>query len=410
VTGTSSTELDAFRDRARRWLAEHAPRRTDAGVQGPDAQRWADARAFQKQQYEAGFSGISWPEAYGGQGLTFRHQLVFNEEATGYALPSALFQITLSILGMTLLDHGTEEQKRRYIPGMLRGEALWVQLLSEPGAGSDLAGLTTRASRDGDVWVLRGEKVWSTDAQHSDYAMVLARTDWDLPKHAGLSMFIVPFGADGLTVLPLPQITGSAEFCQEFLDDVVVPERDLLGGLNNGWAVATSLFNHSRTMTSGGGLAGPAFATSRGGHPDPGRDLIEWAHGHGVAADPSVRDLIAEARIDNRVSGWLAQRCVAAMRVGAMNPATGSLAKHFGVVVAQRRGEIGMELRGIEAVSGPEGGPGQLEATAYLGSRTASVAGGTAEILRNTIGERLLGLPKEPAVDRDVPFSQSRHN
>jgi alkylation response protein AidB-like acyl-CoA dehydrogenase len=402
-------ELDAFRVRARKWLRDNAPSSFDHHLPtGIDP--WTSARAFQRLQCEAGFSGISWPTAYGGQGLTFEHQRVFNEEAADYLLPSGLFQITLSILGMTLLDYGTEEQKRQHIPAMLRGEELWVQLLSEPGAGSDLASLITRATKDGEIWVLRGEKVWSTDAEHADYAMVLARTDWDVPKHAGLTMFIVPFATPGLTVQPLTQITGSAEFCQEFLDDVIVPDSDVLGGLNNGWAVATSLFNHSRTMTAGGGVAGPVFATSRGGSPDPARDLIDWALTRRVNSEGAVRQLVAEARIDNRVAGWLAQRCVAAMRAGLMSPAGGSLAKHFGVEVMQRRGEIDMELEGIDAVCWPEGGPGQQVATGYLGSRTASVAGGTAEILRNTIGERILGLPKEPAVDRDLPFRQTRHN
>jgi alkylation response protein AidB-like acyl-CoA dehydrogenase len=409
VTGAAPESIGSFRRRARQWLLGSAPSRGEAFPHG-DGRRWEAAREFQRVQYEAGFSGISWPRAYGGQGLTFEHQRAFNEEAGGYFLPSGLFQITLSILGMTLLEHGTEEQKRKYVPQMLRGEALWVQLLSEPAAGSDLAGLVTRATGDGDVWVLNGEKVWSTDAQHCDYAMVLARSDWDAPKHAGLTMFIVPMTAPGLSIRPLTQITGSAEFCQEFLDDVVVPNDDVLGGVNRGWAVATSLFNHSRTMTSGGGLAGPVFATSRGGEPDPARELVDRALAEGTNLDGAVRRLVAEARIENRVSGWLAKRCVAGMRAGVMHPAAGSLAKHFGVVVLQRRGEINLELAGIGAVAWHEGSAGEAVATAYLGGRTASVAGGTSEILRNTIGERLLGLPKEPAADRDLPFSQTRHN
>jgi alkylation response protein AidB-like acyl-CoA dehydrogenase len=294
VAGLDLEDLDSFRHRARIWLQANAPRRSTASLR-PDDARWEQGREFQRLQYEAGFSGISWPHAYGGQGLTFEHQRVFNAEAEGFFLPSGLFQITLSILGMTLLEHGTDEQRRRYLSPMLRGEALWVQLLSEPGAGSDLGSLTTRATRDGDIWLLRGEKVWSTDAQHCDYAMVLARTDWEVPKHSGLTMFIVPMTAPGMTVLPLRQITGTAEFCQEFLDDVAVPHHDVLGGVNNGWAVATSLFNHSRTMTSGGGLAGPVFATSRGGDPDPGRDLIEWAKASGISQDGAVRQLVAEA-------------------------------------------------------------------------------------------------------------------
>lgn len=407
----SSIDLDDFRQRARRWLADNAPTRTAPPAYTSEEERWQAGRRFQRAQYEAGFSGISWPVAYGGQGLTFQHQLVFNEEAAAYVLPSSVFQITLSILGMTLLDHGSEEQKSSHLPAMLRGEALWVQLLSEPGAGSDLAALLTRATRDGDTFVLRGEKVWSTDAQHSDYAMVLARTDWDVPKHAGLTMFIVPLDAPGVTVLPLRQLTGSEEFCQEFLDDVTVDEHAVLGDLDNGWAVATSLFNHSRTMTAGGGLAGPTFASSRGGDPDPARDLVIRAVASGTHLDGDVRQLVAEARIDNKVSGWLAQRCVAAMRAGTMNAAGGSLAKHFGVAVTQRRGEIDMALGGVDAVAWLAGdAERQGMSQRYLGSRTASVAGGTSEILRNTIGERLLGLPKEPDADKGVPFSRVRKN
>lgn len=407
MSGERSEDLRAFRARARSWLQANAPRRAEAPVLVGD-HRWRAGRDFQRRQYEAGFSGISWPAAYGGQGLTFAHQMAFNDEASEYSLPSSVFQITLSILGMTLLDHGNEQQKRAHIPPMLRGEALWVQLLSEPAAGSDLAALLTRGTRDGDEWVLHGEKVWSTDAQHSDMAMVLARTDWDVPKHAGLTMFIVPFDTPGVTVLPLVQITGDTEFCQEFLEDVAVPDEAVLGGVNNGWAVATSLFNHSRTMTAGGGLAGPVFSTSRGGDPDPCRDLIDAALAAGTNFDPDVRQRVAEARIANLVSGWLSERCVAAMEAGVMNAAGGSLAKHFGVEILQRRGEIDMELGGLDAVTWREGGGER--AAAYLGSRTASVAGGTTEILKNTIGEHLLGLPKEPAVDRDLPFSQARRN
>jgi alkylation response protein AidB-like acyl-CoA dehydrogenase len=401
-------ELAAFRLRARVWLAENAPRggQASAGRRGSE-DLWLEGRRFQSAQNAAGFSGITWPATYGGQGLTRGHQSVFNEEAEGYELPSNLFQITLAILGMTLLDHGTEEQKRRYLPEMLRGDALWVQLLSEPGAGSDLAAVRTQAVRDGDEWVLNGQKVWSSYAQWSDYSMVLARTDWDVPKHAGLTVFILPLDTKGVTIRPLKQISGEDEFCEEFLDDVRLPADAVLGAVNRGWSVTLSMFNHSRDMTGGAGGTGPTFDKSRGGDPDPGRELIDFAVGAGLAGDHHVRQLVAELVADNVVSGLLATRVSRRSRLPKANPAWGTMAKVFGAVTLQRRRQIELDVRG-EATIGwrKEMEDGGSPLHDYLWARTATVAGGTHEVNNNTIGERILGLPTEPAVDRDRPFRE----
>jgi alkylation response protein AidB-like acyl-CoA dehydrogenase len=399
-------DLAAFRRRARGWLADKAPRAGQGSAAGRGQEgAWLEARRFQSAQHGAGLSGITWPKSYGGQGLTAVHQAVFNEEAEAYELPSNLFQITLAILGMTLLDHGSEEQKRRYLPEMLRGEALWVQLLSEPEAGSDLAAVRTQAVRDGDEWILNGQKVWSSYAQWSDYSMVLARTDWEVPKHAGLTMFIMPLDATGVTIRPLKQISGEDEFCQEFLDDVRLPADAVVGAVNRGWSVTLSMFNHSRDMTGGAGDTGPTFDKSRGGDPDPGRDLIDFALEAGLAADHHVRQLVAELVADNVVSGLLATRVAQRARQPNANPALGTMAKVFGAVTLQRRREIEMEVRGESTV----GWRGEVEDGGspchdYLWARTATVAGGTHQVNNNTIGERILGLPAEPAVDRDRPF------
>lgn len=400
-TDRAVESIEAYRQRARAWLAEHAPQQEELPEQDPAY--WTQARSFQAAQYAAGFAGITWPERYGGQGLTPAHQAAFNDEAAQYTLPSRAFQITLAILGMTVLEHGTEDQKKRYLPEMLRGEALWVQLLSEPSAGSDLAAVRTRADRDGEEWILNGEKVWSTHAQWSDYAMVLARTDWDAPKHAGLTMFIVPIDTPELVVHPLKQISGDEEFCQEFLDDVRVTSDAILGGENRGWAVTTSLFDHSRTMTSGAALTGPIFASERGGDPDPGRDLVEHVNEVGLGGDSSIRQMLAEVIVDNTVSGLLAARVATDPTA---HDGSGMLAKLFGGTTLQRRREIELELWGEAVIGWAPSEASDDTVFNYLKGRTASVAGGTHEVLKNGIAERLLGLPRESSADKNVPFRE----
>ncbi|MDD9370266.1 MAG: acyl-CoA dehydrogenase family protein, partial [Acidimicrobiales bacterium] len=253
MTATTAAELDAYRAEARAWLAANLPERQGPALRTahettPD--QLAADRARQRAVHEAGYLGITLPREYGGQGLTAAHQRIWQEESARYAVPlpgGIASGVTTTIVLPTLLAHASETQKRDWIPAILRGDELWCQLLSEPGAGSDLAGILTRATRDGDTWVINGTKVWSSGALAADYGICLARTDWDAPKHRGLTWFKVPLHDPAVTVRPIREINGSAEFCEEFLDDVVVGDDMVIGGVNEGWPVAGTMLNVERS-------------------------------------------------------------------------------------------------------------------------------------------------------------------
>ncbi|KPM51963.1 hypothetical protein ACG83_30775 [Frankia sp. R43] len=406
--------LEEFRSRARAWLAENATRAgegSSALVTGLESdEELAEARAFQARQYEAGFSGITWPKEYGGQGLSTLFQRVWNEEATGYELPSSIFAgVTHSIMGRTLLDQGSEEQKQQFIPGMLRGDHLWVQLLSEPDGGSDLAGLTTRAVQDGDRWLLSGSKVWSSGAAAADYALCPARTNWDVEKHAGITLFIVPMKSPGVTILPLRQITGSAEFCQEYFDDVELGPEHVVGAVGNGWRVTQTLLMHERNMAAGGGMGG--LVTAQGGRTGAVDDLIALARTKGIDHDPHIRQLIGEAAVMARVYPALSTRVLDLVAAGRLAPHGASVIKLVRDANTQRRAEITMRIAGGNGIVWErDDAAGMNLANDYLGSRSATIVGGTAQIQRNIIGERILGLPREPQLDRGIPFSQIRRS
>ncbi|MGC1155570.1 acyl-CoA dehydrogenase family protein, partial [Mycobacterium sp.] len=241
--------IDEFRARARAWLAEHMPPIDPAAP--PAAHRdeegcWQRARELQNRLYEGGFAGICFPREYGGLGLDYEYQQAFDEESLSYELPLILNTPTFTICCATLLDTGSEEQKRQHIAAALRGDEVLVQLLSEPSGGSDLAGVITRAERDGDRWVLNGAKTWSTSAFAADYALCLARTNWDVPKHDGLTMFLVPIKHPGITLRRITQLNGSTEFCEEFLDGVDVGDDAVVGDVDGGWAVASRQLYHER--------------------------------------------------------------------------------------------------------------------------------------------------------------------
>jgi alkylation response protein AidB-like acyl-CoA dehydrogenase len=310
--------LDDFGARARAWLAANMVRRVGA----VDAEAMAKrSPALQAKLFDAGLAGIAYPREYGGAGLTLQHQEVFALEAAPYEMPTT-YLVSIGMLAPTLLDNGSEVLKHRHLPRILRGEELWIQLLSEPSAGSDLAGVLTRARRDGDSWVLSGSKMWSSGALTADYGMCLARTDWDLPKHRGLSMFAVPLQATpGLTTEPIREANGNAEFCQEFFDDVLLPAENLIGAENAGWSVAQSLLFHERNATAGVGygVAVVGLGAEEGETPlgPTVAELIRLARTRGVAGEGAIRQLIAEAYVQSIVSGQIGQRVMTGMRVGA---------------------------------------------------------------------------------------------
>jgi len=401
--------VEDFRLRARTWLAASMPPTLRAEADRGDGGRREVERSLQRRLFDGGFAGICFPAEHGGRGLTPEHQRAFTAESAAYDMPFSLNVPTLSILAATLVDVGTEAQKARHLPAILRGEELWVQFLSEPSGGSDLAGCLTRADRDGDVFILNGSKIWSSAAFASDYAMCLARTNWDVPKHRGLTMFIVEIHQPGITVEQIRQVDGSMEFCQEFFDDVAIPVSDVVGEVDGGWSVATRLLTHERIAVGGGS---PYTSGRSVGHDaqGPDRSLVELVRCAGRAGDVHMRQLVAEAHVNELVRSELVRRISQGMATGAMAPPAGSIMKLFGATNAMRRAEIGLALAGQGAAAWPvdDGSIARALGEASLSRQALSLGGGSNEIQRNIISERVLGLPREYAADREVPYREVR--
>jgi alkylation response protein AidB-like acyl-CoA dehydrogenase len=397
----SEQSVAEFRSRARSWLEANAPRRASTSAAGgePGMAGIAEQKAFQAQLHDAGFAGITWPKEYGGQGLTNAEQIAFSEEARNFALPTSAFLIGLGMPGPTILDCGTEQQKRRYLPKMLRGEEIWCQLFSEPDAGSDVASLTTTAIQDGDEWILNGQKVWTSGAQYSDFGAVIARTDPAVPKHDGITMFIVDMHSPGVTVRPLKVATGASPFNEVFFDQVRLPADSVLGEVNKGWSAAVTMLRHERVTigTSTAPRTSPLAYDSL--------SALAERLGRGADADlgPRLAELYARERAV-RLFGQLLRE--EAMRGRDPGP-RGSVAKLAGAELAQFAAEVAGQVLGTGVVGFADK---EVEAvvTAIVSAPGGSIAGGTNEIQRNIIGERVLGLPKDPGVNRDTPFNQLR--
>jgi alkylation response protein AidB-like acyl-CoA dehydrogenase len=406
-----SEELHEYRLLARKWLRDNVrplPRNPDGTTQAVDRggltpEKVASARLQQRILHEAGYAGFTYPKQYGGLELTYDHQRVFLEEATVYDMPTLTFSVSLNILGPTLLAFGTEEQKATHIPRMLAGEEIWMQLLSEPSGGSDLAGLLTRATRFDDSYVLNGQKTWSTGAMHADFALCPARTRWDVPKHHGISMFIVDLNAPGVEKRRIRQINDEADFCEEFFTEVVVPESNLVGNENDGWRIARGLLEieHSWVGRSGGGRMEPAIVD----------DLVAMAHRRGLAGDAGIRRAIASLYAAQRVHALTAIRVSNALESGKLIQGYGGILKLGAANNVQRRAELGLALAGSSGVAWPadEKDAGAWSAT-FLTSRSSPIAGGTNEVQRNNVAERGLGLPRELSSDRDLPFNEVPKN
>jgi alkylation response protein AidB-like acyl-CoA dehydrogenase len=398
-----SGQTDEFRSRARSWLAAHAPRRTggDRANEPGAASGLAAQKAFQAALHDAGFAGLTWPERYGGQGLTQAEQIAFSEEARDYALPVGAFIIGLGMPGPTILELGTEEQKKRYLPPMLRGEEIWCQLFSEPAAGSDVASLQTTAVRDGEEWVLDGQKVWTSGAQHSDFGAVLARTDPAAPKHQGITMFIVDMRAPGVTVRPLRVATGDAPFNEVFFDQVRLPADAVIGEVNKGWDAAVVMLRNERVALGGGGQprANPLSYVS----------LREAAGQTGRDGEPAVRRALAMLYARERAARLFGQLLREEAMAGHPPGARGSVGKLASAELADFAVHVAAEVLG-DRVAGFDTGELAAIATAMVAAPGIAIAGGTNEIQRNIIGERVLGLAKDPGVDRDTPFNQLRTN
>jgi alkylation response protein AidB-like acyl-CoA dehydrogenase len=392
--------IDSFRARARQWLEANARRRSSDQAGEPSRWDLASAKAFQARLHDGGFAGIAWPVAYGGQGLTPAEERAFDEEARNFDLPGEFFSIGMGMCGPTLLDLGSEEQKLRYIRPLLRGGEVWCQLFSEPGAGSDVASLQTRAVRDRDGWVVTGQKVWTSVARFSDFGALIARTDPDRPKHDGITMFVVDMRTPGVTVRPLRDMTGGATFNEVFFDGVHIPDENVIGEVNCGWAASVRMLMHERVSI--GGRARPPRGAAFGA-------LAKVARSRGLGRDPAVRQRLAELYVRERVVHLFGSRLAQEARLGRNPGSRGSVGKLAGAELARFSADVAAELLGGDAIAwDPSDQAASRWAAALLSAPAGAIAGGTNEIQRNIIGERVLGLPKEPQVDRDVPFRQLR--
>ena len=400
---------DEFRAEAEAFLSAHAPLRGEDRLtwgQGSDnvglfaektpEQERAEveaAKAWRQKVFDAGFGWISGPEQYGGRGLPTAYERLWSSVESRYVVPSqAPFGIGLGMVAPTILAHATESVKERYLRSMWRGEIVGCQLFSEPGAGSDLAGLQTRAERDGDEWVVTGQKVWTSGAQYSDIGEIICRTDPDLPKHKGLTGFVVDMHAPGVEVRPLRQMTGGASFNEVFFNEVRVPDDHRLGDVNQGWTVALTTLMNERAAIGGGGAASGAsiMGTAR---------LIELARHMGRASDPIVRQQLASVYIHGAVARYTSQRAMAKIQAGQLPGPEMSIGKLSLTMNMQRVADLVASVLGPKLVADAGEWGAYAWAEFVLGVPGMRVAGGTDEVMKNIVGERVLGLPKEPAAN-----------
>jgi alkylation response protein AidB-like acyl-CoA dehydrogenase len=373
---TLSPSEESFRDELRAWLADNHPGPEPEG----DVTGFQFRRAWQQRLHEAGWAGVSWPQEYGGRGATLVEQAIYNEEFVRAHAPSAANVLGLAMGGPTVIAHGTEEQKRRYLEPILSAREIWCQGFSEPDSGSDLASVKTRGVRDGDAWVVTGQKVWTTLAQHAKWCMLVARTDLDAPKHQGLTYFLMDMEQEAVQVRPLRQITGEAEFNELFIEEARIPDENIIGGEGNGWAVAITTLMHERATLAFGLQIAVKLVLG---------ELIEEVRNGGAASDPQVRDRLAQLYIESEVLRLNAYRGLSAiMRDGVPGP-EGSLGKWQWAEVNQALTELAMDLRGPRAVLYDD-----TWTFRFLRARANSIEGGTTEILKNIVAERVLGLPR----------------
>jgi alkylation response protein AidB-like acyl-CoA dehydrogenase len=378
-----SAAEEAFRQTLRRWLAANLPAVPDHGTL---AEEVAFLRAWQRTLHDGGWVGIHWPREYGGRGASVVEHYIFQEEIAAARAPEIINRIGVNLVGPTLIAHGTEEQKRRFLPTILPAEELWCQLFSEPGAGSDLTALRTRAERRGDGWVVNGQKVWTSYAQFARWGILLARTDPSAPKAKGISYFVCDMQAPGVTIRPLRQMTGSEEFNEVFLEDVFVPREHLVGAEHAGWPIATTTLAHERGTSPRQLVIHRMLLT----------DLLALAR-EGAAADPVMRQRLAQHAIEveiTRLNNW--RTLTRIQRREPLGPES-SFVKLFWSEMSQRMHDTLMALmgpRGLCWQPGPHAVAGGRLTRSYLYYRAASLFAGTSEIQRNILAERVLGLPR----------------
>jgi len=398
-------EEAAFRAEARAWLEANAePRDPDETAATVLSERYGtgfleEAKTWQEKKAEAAWACITWPPEYGGRGATPIQAVIWSQEEANFRTPAPIFGIGTGMAGPTILAHGTGEQKQRWIPKLVTGEEIWCQLFSEPAAGSDLAGLRSTAVRDGDAWVVNGQKTWTTGAHFSDWGILVTRTDPNVPKHAGLTYFVVDMHAPGIEIRPIVQINRATGFNEVFFSDVRIPDANRLGAVGDGWRVAITTLMNERASIGSGGAGG-----------DPFGDLLALIReveidGRPALEDASVRQRVADFYVRRKGVEYTGYRTLTALSRGQTPGPEASLGKLVGAKLLQDMGSFGMEL------AGPAGSLHRDAALqegvwqeSFLASPGLRIAGGTDEILRNIIAERVLRLPPEVRLDKDMAF------
>ena len=391
----------AYRAQARAWLAANAQAYRDPPAQPLSrAEMVAASRAWQKAKHAAGYTGITWPKSMGGQGLTPMHSIIFNQEQSRYHAPTNLFEIGLGMCIPTVFTHGSPEIIARYVAPALAGDEVWCQLFSEPSAGSDLAGIRTKAVRDGDEWVIDGQKVWTTNAHLSDYGIIVTRTDPSAPKHKGLTMFIVDMHAPGVEARPLKQMSGGSDFNEVFFTGVRVNDSHRLGAVGDGWKVSLTTLMNERLAVGGKPSHAPDYKL-----------LMDFARRIETDTGPAleqrdVRQRIAASYIADEGIKLTQMRALSALAKGQVPGPEQSISK---VVVAKTMQDMAAFAMDLSEASGfvTQGAAPDLAKLqgSYMAAAGLRIAGGTDEILRNIIAERVLGLPGDMRPDKDTPFN-----
>jgi len=368
------------------WLRDEYGRAPDDNA--PNEVRLARNRRCLELLHKEQLGAIAWPVEYGGQGLTNRHQVIFNQEAADYSLPLTMFIIGQGMCAPTVLKYGTDAQKNRYLPSLLGGEEIWCQLFSEPGAGSDLASVSCCADRDGDGWLINGQKVWTSGAHNATFGLLLARSDTTAARHAGLTAFIVPMDSPGIEIRGLMEMTGATKFNEVFFTDCHLVPEAVLGEVGEGWRCATTTLMNERVAIGTG---------SPGGYGFPSSVLFQEARRRSCSSDVAVIDKIASIVVAERIVEFLGMRVTETLLAGTEPGPEGSIAKLAGTRLSKESAALAMEIAGLASVAWDSSiAGGETWADVMTATPGLSIAGGTDEIMRNILAERVLGLPREP--------------
>ena len=386
-----------FREEASSWLAENAPTDDAFRALSPLEQ----AKVWQKRKYDAGWACIGWAPEFGGRSASAIEEVIWRQEESQYDLPANFFLIGQGMIGPTLMTWASDEDKARFLPPLASGEEVWCQLFSEPAGGSDLAALRTRAERDGDDWVINGQKIWTSGAHYSDYGVIVVRTDPTVPKHKGLSYFYVDMQAPGVEVKPIKQLTGDSDFNEVYFTDVRVSDSQRLGEVGQGWQVSlTTLMNERAAIGGSFGQMDVSLAMSVAEEVEiDGRPALE---------DAAVRARIANWYVQEAGLKYTGYRSLTALSRGALPGPENSIGKLVGAPKMQAMSSYLMDLLGASGAIADESlaAKAGIIQRAYMGAPGLRIAGGTDEIMANIIAERVLGLPQEPRLDKGIPFNE----